>query len=275
MAKRIAASTNKGGSLKTSIVVNLGGALSMKTKLVLEEIIGANKNAKVLLVDIDNQGNVSVSFGINPDEIENTIYDVMMGNCNIKDAIISITDNLDIIAANDDMSFIEIDVLTNPDKYPNPLDLLSDKLDEIDDQYDFIIIDTPPQMGMIAANVFNAVEDVIIPYHPEVYSFRSMVKSIRAIENFKTNNPKLNIKAVVPVKVRNVLTHEAFLLSARAFCEQNGIKFTETIIPESIKYAEAIGMYKMPITMNAGSLKVINEYKQIYFDLAKELGYIG
>lgn len=262
MSKILAVTTNKGGALKTSITTNIGGALSLS-------------GFKVLLVDLDNQGNVAVTFGVNPDEVENTIYDVITGTCEIEKTILNVTENLDMIAANDDMAFIEIDILTNPIKYPTPLDLLAKEIDKVKDNYDFVIIDTPPAMGMIAANVFNTAEDILIPYHPEVYAFRSMVKSIKAINNFKRDNKALNVKAVVPVKVRNVITHEAFLISARAFCEQNGIKFTEVIIPESIKYTESVGMYKVPITMNEANLKVINEYKKIYFDLAKELGYIG
>ncbi len=108
---------------------------------------------------------------------------------------------MDIIAANDDMKHIEMDVVTNNDKVSNPLNLLQRPLKYLKNNYDFILIDTPPAMGMISANVFNSVDDVLIPYHPEVlYSFRSMVKSIKSINNFKRSNKNLNIKAVIQLK---------------------------------------------------------------------------
>lgn len=262
MAKILAVTTNKGGALKTSITTNLAGVFS------------SNGN-KVLIVDLDNQGNVAVTFGINPDEIENTVYDVMMGTAKITDSIVNVSENLDLVVSNDDMAFIEMDVLTNKERYPDPLNLLKKPLDQVADDYDYILIDTPPAMGMISANVFNCAEDILIPYQPEVYAFRSMVKSIKAINNFKRTNTALNIKAVIPVKVRKVLTHEAFLQSGRALCEQNGIKFSETMIPESIKYAESVGRYKLPITLTNDNLKTINQYRDIYIELAKELEYIG
>lgn len=262
MTKILAVTTNKGGALKTSITTNLAGVLS------------SNGN-KVLIIDLDNQGNAAVTFGVNPDNVENTVYDVLMGTESIFDSIINVNPNLDMLVSNDDMAFIEMDVLTNRDEYPNPLNLLSGPLDSVKDKYDYILIDTPPAMGMIAANVFNCAEDILIPYQPEVYAFRSMVKSITAINNFKKTNTELNIKAVIPVKVRNVLTHDAFLQSAKALCDQNGVNFSETIIPESIRYAESVGRYKLPITLTDDNLKTIAQYKQIYFDLAKELGYIG
>lgn len=262
MTKILAVTTNKGGALKTSITTNLAGVFS------------SNGN-KVLVIDLDNQGNVAVTFGINPDEVENTIYDVLMEDADIKDSIVNVSDGLDLVVSNDDMAFIEMDVLTDKEKYPDPLNLLKKPLNEIKDSYDYILIDTPPAMGMISANVFNCAEDILIPYQPEVYAFRSMVKSIKAINNFKRTNEELNIKAVIPVKVRKVLTHEAFLQSGRALCEQNRIKFTDTIIPESIKYAESVGRYKLPITLTDDNLKTINQYKEIYIKLAKELGYIG
>ena len=263
MSKIVAVSTNKGGALKTSITTNLGGVLSQA-------------GYKVLLIDFDNQGHVAVSFGINPDEVEYTIYDILTEeNIKFDEPIINVSKNLDIIAANDDMAYIEMDVLTNNDKYPNPLNLLQRPLKYLKNNYDFILIDTPPAMGMISANVFNSVDDVLIPYHPEVYSFRSMVKSIKSINNFKRSNKNLNIKAVIPVKIRKVLTHEAFLQSAQALCEQNSILMTNTTIPESIRYAESIGKYKLPVTLIDEKNKSLIGYKQIYAKLARELTYIG
>lgn len=266
-AKIIAPSSNKGGVLKTSLSVNLGGVLATYSK-------------KTLIIDIDNQGNVATSFGIDPDYIEFTTYDLLTKNSKLKnpfDCIQSITDKLDIIVANDDMAFVEMDILTKPDKYPAPdyLFLLKKAIQPFEKEYDYIILDTPPQMGLIAANIFNAVEDVIIPYQPETYAFRSLVKTINAISNFKSSNKKLNINEIVPVRVKRTLMHNALIDTAREYAKSNDIHFSAYVIKESIKYSENIARYQMPITLRDNIPKEIIQYKTIYEKIAKEMGYIG
>lgn len=261
MGTAIAISGNKGGILKTSIAVNLVGEIS--------------KTHTVCLIDLDNQGNVCVSFGINPDDIETTVYDVLIGNSKLEDALLEVAPNISIIPSNDDMAYLEMDVLTNSERYPKPLSLLTPHVEKLKTMFDYVVIDTPPNMGMIIGNVFNSVDDIIIPYHPEVYSFRSMVKSIKAVNSFKETNSKLNIKAIVPVKVKRNLTHEAFMQSGKALCEQNNIKFTDTVITESIKYAEMIGRLQRPLTLVDPGTKNLKIYRDIYVQLCKELGYSG
>lgn len=267
MAKIIAPSSNKGGVLKTSLAVNLAGVIAKDGK-------------KVLIIDVDNQGNVATSFGIDPDDIEFTIYDLLVNNkklTNPRDCILNVADNLDIIPANDDMAFAEIDILTQPDKYPSPdyMFLLKKAIKHFDKQYDFIIVDTPPQMGLIAANIFNAVEDIIIPYQPETYAFRSLVKTIRAISNFKKSNDALNINEIVPVRVKRTVLHNALIDTAREFAKANNIHFSQLAIKDSIKYSDNIARYQMPITLRDHIPEEITKYKVIYEKLAKEMGYIG
>ena len=265
MAKIVAPSSNKGGVLKTSLSTNLAGVLSQHGK-------------KTLVIDMDNQGNVATTFGMDPDDEEFSIYDLLVKNPDLKDphdAIMKITDNLDIIVANDDMAFFEIDVLTELKKYPNYFSLLSDVVKIFNDEYDFIVIDTPPQMGLVAANIFNAVEDIIIPYQPEEYAFRSLVKTVNAIFKFKKTNTKLTINEVVPVKVKRTLMHRAYLDSAKAYTKQNKIKFSSYQIKDSIKYAEMVARRNIPLSMFDTLPKDVEQYKKIYEDLAKEMGYIG
>ncbi|MGP6151697.1 ParA family protein [Priestia flexa] len=104
MAKVIAVSTNKGGVLKSSIVSNLAGVLSKEGK-------------KVLIIDTDNQGNASISFGENPDNFELTLYDVLLEGIEPKKAIVNVHKNIDILPSNDDMGFFEFDVISQLDKF--------------------------------------------------------------------------------------------------------------------------------------------------------------
>lgn len=99
---------NKGGVGKTSLVTNLASILAKKHK------------KKVLIIDTDAQGNSSIAFGKNPYDFENTIYDVMLNGCSPKDAIHTMKRNIDLLPANDDMNFLEFDVLPHLDKYARP-----------------------------------------------------------------------------------------------------------------------------------------------------------
>jgi len=268
MAKVIALSSNKGGVLKTSLAVNISGVL-------------ANQGSKVLLIDLDNQGNVATSFGLDPDRLEFSIYDLLtMGSSqtdinNPKQAVTNVADNLDMIAANDDMAYFEIDILTSKE-FPDYFDLLKNALVPFENSYDFIVLDTPPQMGLIAANVFNAAEDIIIPFQPEQYAFRSLVKSMTAIDKFSKTNTKLKIKDIIPVKVKpRTLMHQAFLQSAKALAQSRNIEFSSLMIKDSIKYAELVARYNVPVTLLDSNevSKELQGYQNVYMKIVKELNY--
>lgn len=340
-AKTIAPSTNKGGVLKTTIAVNAAGYLSKQ----YNKLQPWRRN-KILLIDIDSQGNVSLSFGKNPDNYENTIYDVLVNDLDPSKAIVNIHENIDVLPANDDMAFFELDVLTNTtppeivktyektikviktiiesinklkkhakndgldsyfeiienmerdvqsqlDELKNLLSqdskrvgdfytLLKKAIDPLKKEYDYIIIDTPPQLGVIAANVFMAVDDVLIPFHPEKYSFRSMIKTIGAINDWKDRNPNLTIKAIIPVKVKEkTITHSVFLESSgQIITSSNSIEITKTYIPESIKPAEAIAKYNLPFELiDESKFKTKKDKDQVlpiqsvFNGLFEELGY--
>lgn len=265
MTKIIGISANKGGSLKTSISVNLAGTLSSYGK-------------KVLCIDCDNQGNLATSFGLDPDDVEFTVYDLLTKNPDLGDpeeSIVNVHKNIDIIVANDDMAYFEMDILTNTDRYPQYFSLLKDAISQVKDKYDYVIVDTPPAMGLIAANVFNAVEDVIIPFQPEEFAFRSLVKTVNAVEQFKKENSSLNVKDIVPVKVRHTVLHQAFLDSARSYAKTQKLPFSSLIIKDSIKYAETVARMNIPVTLFDDLPKSMKPYRDVYTNLAKELGYIG
>ncbi|MFT8774994.1 MAG: ParA family protein [Lacticaseibacillus paracasei] len=265
MGKVIALSSNKGGILKTSLSVNLSGTLATHGK-------------KVLLIDIDNQGNIATTFGLDPDDIEFTIYDLLVKNPELANpdlALNKVSNNIDIIVANDDMAYFEIDVLTDTEHYPKYFELLRDVVSLFKAKYDYIIVDTPPQMGLIAANVFYAVQDVIIPFQPEEYAFRSLVKSVSAIDKFKKVNKELQVKEIVPVKVKRTVMHQAYLDSAKSYAKARNLQFSNIIIKDSIKYAEMVARMNIPVTLFDDVPKTLMPYKKVYTELAKELGYIG
>lgn len=280
----IATNTSKGGVLKTSLTVNIAGVLSQATHKT-----ETHRKNKVCIIDIDTQGNVILTWGLNPDKYEDTIYDVLLEGVDYKKAIVNLEGDIDCIPANDDMAFFEIDVLTKGrEEGEEMIDdfyvLLAPVVEKLRKEYDFILIDTPPHLGLIACNVYLAADDILIPFHPEKYSFRSMIKTINTINSWKKRNSNLKIKAIIPVKMREkTITHSTILESSDTLlsASNNVIEITKTIIPESIKFAEAITKYNLPLTLiDPVTIKTKKEreslikFQEIYTNLVKELGYI-
>ena len=255
MTRIIAISTNKGGVLKTSLTTNLAGVLS--------------KTNRILIVDTDNQGNAALSFGKNPDQFEMTIYDVLLQGVHPKKAIYKVYKNIDILPANDDMAFFEFDVLTEVDRYPEPFALLKNALEPIQDDYDFIIIDTPPNLGLTQGNVLSFAKEVLIPFQPESYSMRSLVKILKAIDDFRErHNPNLSVLGVVGTLIdsRTVL-HSQVLQECRAYCFNNSIRMFDTIIPRTVRFASSVAYEGLPATLTDKN----NALVASYFELAKEM----
>lgn len=302
MGKVISFTSNKGGVLKTSLTVNIAGVLSQdlekrefviqeKKKLygkrkvrvaekIEEKLIkkyekmnqGKSKGKKVLIIDMDNQGNVAVSFRKNPDRLNTTLYDVLVDNVDIRKAIVPVHDNIDLLASNDSMIHFELDVLMNHEKYPNFFKLLKDRISVIKDEYDYILVDSPPNLGLATGNVLATTDYVIIPFQPEAYSLRSLVKTIQSITGIKKRyNKNLEILGVVGTLIdgRTVI-HSEILQKCRQFGEENNIKVYETIIPRSIRFANSVAYEGLPATLSYQYKE--NELINSYFELVKEMG---
>lgn len=257
--KKIAVSTNKGGVLKTSITTNLAGILCSRYK--------------VLIIDTDNQGNAILTFGINPDDLDNTLYDVLIDGLDPRIAIQNVHKNIDILPSNDDMSFMEFDVLTNRDKYPKPFTLLKDSMKWIEEEYDYILIDSPPNLGLVQGNVLSYADSVLVPFQPENYSMRSLVKIINAITNFKNeHNPQLKVEGVVATLVDQRTTlHSQVLQECRKYCVESNIQMFETIIPRSIRFASSVAYERKPATLTDKKNPIVTAY----FDLLEEVNNNG
>src|SRR5699024_9802042 len=204
---------------------------------------------RVLIMDTDNQGNSYLSFGGNPDELDDSMYDVLMGTADFENAKVKISDYLDVLPSNDAMEFFDLDVLTNIQKYPYPFLFLKEVLKNIRDEYDYIIVDTPPNLGLIQGNVLTAVDEVIIPFQPEVYSMRSLVKMLDVIESFREkHNKDLKVNGVVAtlVDMRTNL-HKDILEQAREYCKERHVRMFETVIPKTIRFASNIAYNSSPL----------------------------
>lgn len=256
MTKVFSVSMNKGGVGKTSLVTNLGAALSSR------------KN-KVLIIDTDGQGNASMAFKKKPREFERTTYDVLLGQESFQEVKIKINKQLDLVPANDEMNYLEFDVLGNFEKYKRPFSLLEGPLEEIKQEYDYIIIDTPPSMGLVAGNVLAAVDSVFIPFVPESFAVQGLIRLIEAVSDFSDKrNPSLTIEGVVATMIDTRTTlHSEMLPQARKYCLKNDIRMFETVIPKSIRFANATAYAGKPAVWSDKG----NHMVAAYFDLLEEV----
>lgn len=222
MAKVISIFNQKGGVGKTTTNVNLCAALALKGK-------------KVLSIDIDPQGNSTSGFGINKNELEYTIYDVLIEDYDIN-KIICKTDieNLDLVPANIQLAGAEIE-LTNTKLREKTL---KEKMNLIDKKYDFVIIDCPPSLGLLSLNALTASSTVLIPIQCEYYSLEGVGQLIDTVKLVKKNlNPKLDIEGVLlnMFDGRTNLSVQVVEEVKKYFKD----KVYRTVIPRSVRLAEA------------------------------------
>ena len=182
MGKVISVSNQKGGVGKTTTSLSLAASLG-----VLEK--------NVLLIDADPQGNATSGIGINSDDFNKSSYDVLLNQCEINDSIIKTkSPNLDIIPANIDLVAVEIELVdTNKREH-----MLTKMIDKIKKDYDFIIIDCPPSLGLITMNALTASNSVIIPIQCEYYALEGLGKLLNTIKGIlKVHNDNLEIEGIL------------------------------------------------------------------------------
>lgn len=255
MGKVISLVNQKGGVGKTTTSINLSSSLGYLGK-------------KVLLIDLDPQGNSSTGLGVNRSDIELGIYDVIMGTSDIKDTIIKTKfKNLSIIPAMINLAGTDIELVQKGNK-DNDFKLgeqLKLALDTIKDNYDFIIIDCLPSLGLLTTNALAASDSVLIPVQCEFFALEGVTQLLNTIIMTQTNiNPKLDIEGVLLTMLdgRTLIGLEV-VEDVRKFFKE---KVFNTIIPRLIKLAEAPSHGK-PIMEYAPE----SRGAEAYLNLAKEV----
>ena len=233
MSRVIAIANQKGGVGKTTTSINLSACL-------------AEKGKKVLLIDMDSQGNTTSGFGLEKNELDKTVYEVLREEVSIEEAIIPVEEcfeNLFLIPANRNLAGAEIELVTRE----NMQYILKKQLEPIKDNYDFIIIDCPPALGMLTVNAMTASDSVLVPIQCEFYALDGLSQLIYTIELIQDSlNPDLYIEGVV-FTMYDARTNLSLQVVENV---KDNLKQTiyKTIIPRNVRLAEAPS-YGLPINL--------------------------
>ena len=229
MGRIIAIANQKGGVGKSTTAINLSACL-------------AELNQRVLLIDIDPPGNTTSGVGVDKENVENTLYELLLDECKVEDCIIeNVFENLSLIPSNVNLSGAEIELVGIEGREY----LLKNHIDTIRDNYDFIIMDCPPSLNILTINAMTTANSVLVPIQCEYYALEGLTQLIHTIELVQERlNPDLIIEGVV-FTMYDARTNLSLQVVENVKSNLNQSIY-KTIIPRNVRLAEAPS-YGMPI----------------------------
>ena len=229
MGRTIAIANQKGGVGKSTTAINLSACL-------------AEYGKKILTIDIDPQGNTTSGLGVEKNELEYTVYELLLGECSLEQCILHLDfDNHDLLPSNVNLAGAEIELIGVDNKEY----ILKEQIDMIRDHYDFIIIDCPPSLNMLTVNAMTTADTVLVPIQCEYYALEALAQLMHTIELVQARlNPDLEMEGVV-FTMYDARTNLSLQVVENVKDNLNQ-KIYKTIIPRNVRLAEAPS-YGLPI----------------------------
>lgn len=231
MGRTIAIANQKGGVGKTTTAINLSSCL-------------AEAGQRVLTIDFDPQGNATSGLGLEKGQIEDTVYEMMLGDCSFEDCLQrEVQEDLDVLPSDSNLSGAEIELLD----VENKEFVLKSHLNQVKNDYDFIIIDCPPSLSLLTLNALVAADTVLVPIQCEYYALEGLSQVLRTINIVKRKmNPSLEMEGVV-FTMYDARTNLSLEVVENVKNNLNE-KIYKTIIPRNVRLAEAPS-HGMPINI--------------------------
>ncbi|MBQ8001911.1 MAG: ParA family protein [Clostridia bacterium] len=247
--KIIAIANQKGGVGQTTTAVNLAACL-------------AKKGQRVLLVDCDPQGNSTSGVGVDKRRCEKTVYDVLLGNANVSEAVVkSDYENLSVCPSNISLSGAEIELVSEMGRESK----LKNALLSVKNDFDYVIIDAPPSLGLITINVLTAANSVIVPIQCEYYALEGVAQLMNTIRKVKqVMNPELEIEGILMTMFDSRTNLSAQVIEEVKKFFPN--KVYKTLVPRNVRLSEAPSFGKPIIYYDIAS-----KGAESYLDLADEV----
>jgi chromosome partitioning protein len=253
MAKVFCIANQKGGVGKTTTAVNLAAALAMKQQ-------------RVLLIDLDPQGNATMGCGVDKRNVSHTVYQVLVGMVGVASATVRAEGNFDLLAANRELAGAEVEMVEFEDREIK----LREAIMQVDGQYDFILIDCPPALSLLTLNALCCANGVVIPMQCEYYALEGLSDLVNTIKQVCKNlNPNLTVIGLLRVMYdpRVTLSQQVSAQLEKHF----GNKVFKTIIPRNVRLAEAPS-YGVPGVLFDKSSKGAKAYLDFAHEMVDRLG---